>query len=653
MTTVQPSTAPDVKTTLVDTKSPIADVKNGLPFEEVEPHSSPVNLGTLLNEIYEAILRHIVCEKEIAYASTLWIAMTYLVHLFDVIALLIVTAPEMRCGKSEFRRLIGKMVLRPLEADNMSAAVLFRSFDLWHPTLLVDEYDSFVKNNEELRGVFNAGHQRGGCVWRCEGEKFTPKAFDVFGPKVLAGIGRLPSTLVDRGIILQLRRKLPTETIVRQRDVPVGYFREIQSKLARMALDCAIDISAARPMLPESLSDRARDNWEPLFQIAQVAGGGWPERAQYAALKLSREEEGSKTVGAELLSDIHEAFASKKTDRLSSSDIINFLCDDDEKRWATYNRGFPITPTQVAKRLREYAICSNTIRVHGTTAKGYFLRQFTDAFARYVFADQFTDSSAVTPELPTTSAKPPVTLVLPVTPQAVTRNVVATPKSREDAQVVEVPSATVQSPEGNADVTLKASSHDACDAVTADSPKEGGRSGVHHKTIARTAVTALVVQEAMKHIVESREWSQGLPVDCVADAGKVKLPEAGTFTPQAVTRNADVTYRAPFGNNCDAVTAESLEYSNSSRTPHQTTVLSATTALVVQERMNCIAVSQEWPKGWAFDFVADAVKGKLVGIDSRLRRSMTGHILKQLVQKGDLTEHEDLLDLPSNQKGNM
>ncbi len=197
MTTVQPFTAPDVKTTLADAKSPIADVKNGLPFEEIEPHSSPVNLGTLLNEMSEAILRHIVCEKETAYASTLWIAMTYLVHLFDVIALLIVTAPEMRCGKSEFRRLIGKMVLRPLEADNMSAAVLFRSFDLWHPTLLVDEYDSFVKNNEELRGVFNAGHQRGGCVWRCEGEKFTPKAFDVFGPKVLAGIGRLPSLLIE------------------------------------------------------------------------------------------------------------------------------------------------------------------------------------------------------------------------------------------------------------------------------------------------------------------------------------------------------------------------------------------------------------------------------------------------------------------------
>ncbi|WP_413880428.1 hypothetical protein [Candidatus Aalborgicola defluviihabitans] len=40
MTTVQPSTAPDVKTTLADAKSPIADVKNGLPFEEMN-HSSP------------------------------------------------------------------------------------------------------------------------------------------------------------------------------------------------------------------------------------------------------------------------------------------------------------------------------------------------------------------------------------------------------------------------------------------------------------------------------------------------------------------------------------------------------------------------------------------------------------------------------------
>ena len=578
MTTVQPSTAPDVKTTLADTKTPTAEAKNGLPFEEVDPHPSPVDLGALLNEMSEAILRHIVCEKETAYASTLWIAMTYLIHLFDVIALLIVTAPEMRCGKSEFRRLIGKMVLRPLEADNMSAAVLFRSFDLWHPTLLVDEYDSFVKNNEELRGVFNAGHQRGGCVWRCEGEKFTPKAFDVFGPKVLAGIGRLPSTLVDRGIILQLRRKLPTETIVRQRDVPVGYFREIQSKLARMALDCAIDISAARPTLPESLSDRARDNWEPLFQIAQVAGGDWPERAQYAALKLSREEEGSKTVGAELLSDIHEAFASKKTDRLSSADIINFLCDDDEKRWATYNRGFPITPTQVAKRLREYAICSNTIRVHGTTAKGYFLRQFTDAFARYVFADQSTDSSAVTPELPKTSEQLHVPLPSTVTAQAVRRNLEVTPTVTEDqggagtssssrvgGQVVEVSAVTTQSLKGNSDVTCTGPSHEGCNAVTSDSPTEARGARTANQKIARSAVTTLLVQERMNSIANSEAWSKGLPVDSIADS----------------------------------------------------------------------------------------IQGKLVGVDSRLRRTMAGQVIKQLVQEGDLTIHDGMLGLPSNQNDDM
>ena len=469
---------------------------SNIPFEEVEPWNEPVDLGTLLNEIANSVKLHVICEKEIADASALWIPMTYLTDTFDIAPLLIITAPEMRCGKSEFKRLIGKMVHRPVEADNMSVAVLFRCFDLWQPTLLVDEYDTFVKKDEELRGVFNAGHQRGGSVWRCVGDKFIPTAFDVFGPKVLAGIGRLPPTLMDRGIILQLRRKMPTETIVRQRDVPKTFFRNIQSKLERVALDYASSISAARPTLPSGLSDRARDNWEPLFQIAQVAGGDWLTRAHHAALKLSGQEEGAKTVGIELLSDIQEAFACKKVDRLSSAEIINLLCDDDEKRWATYNRGFPITPTQVAKRLREYEICSNTIRVHGTTAKGYFLKQFADAFARYVFADHLNDDLADAPSPVNVTKNPAVTLALPTTSQNVTRN---------------------------GYVTCSANTDMGCDGVTVNSDNRDSLPWTTNHRIVMSEFQAMLVQARLDCFLSNQAWPEGFPIDYVIDQLKDKL----------------------------------------------------------------------------------------------------------------------------------
>jgi putative DNA primase/helicase len=88
----------------------------------------------------------------------------------------------------------------------------------------------------------------------------------------------------------------------------------------------------------------------------------------------------------ELLTDIQEIFEVKRLIRISTIDLIAALCEDDEKPWATYNRGNPIKPRQVANRLREYEITSNqTIRISpNQTAKGYSLDQFQESFNRYL-----------------------------------------------------------------------------------------------------------------------------------------------------------------------------------------------------------------------------------------------------------------------------
>jgi putative DNA primase/helicase len=617
MTNTPPSPGPNIDATAENVKTPPQQTKvtRNLPYEEVEPWPEAVDLGALLTEIAESIQRHIIAEKEVSDGTTLWIAMTHLIDQFDIAALLIITAPEMRCGKSEFKRLIGQFVFRPVHADNMSAAVLFRSFDMWHPTLLVDEYDTFVNNNEELRGVFNAGHQRGGCVWRCVGEKFVPTPFDVFGAKVLAGIGRLPPTLIDRGIIVPLRRKLPTEITVRQRDVPATYFREIQSKLARMVLDYASAIAAARPPLPDALSDRARDNWEPLFQIAQVAGGDWLARAEYASLKLSSKDEDTKTVGVELLSDIQEAFACQKVDRLSSSEIINILCDDAEKRWATYNRGFPITPTQVAKRLREFGICSITIRVNGTTAKGYFLKQFADAFARYVFADQLESVPAVTSSPAKPADNSAVTSALPLTPPA---------------------------------VTCSANVGAGCDGMTASTEGEDSLP-------ATTNVPGVLYAEmqsrvaAAAHVAVTSALHPTLPtVTPSLDAAPANssVTTVAPVTPASVTGNGDVTCSANADNDCDGVTADAGGESNLPPSPSQAVFLSEFRELLLKERMLCSATDKEWPEGLQFDQFAEQAKDKLKYVDRRLRPQVSRNICRQLVERGDLVQCGDLLILP-------
>jgi putative DNA primase/helicase len=321
--------------------------------------------------------------------------MTWFIDVIQVAPLAVITAPEKRCGKSQLLFLLGRLVNRPLSASNISPSALFRSIDAWQPTLLIDEADSFMRENEELRGIINCGHTRDSAkIIRTVGDDYIPTTFIVWGAKALAGIGHLPDTIMDRAITLELRRKLINEKTERLRHVEPNLFKILSAKLARFAQDYSDAIQQAKPELPDALNDRAQDNWEPLLAIADIAGNEWPRLARSIATKISGDKENSQSIGVELLSDIHEIFESKDTDRISSAELIRLLCADEEKPWATYNRNAPIKPRQIATRLREFGIVSNTIRIGIITAKGYMKAQFTDTFARYLTLTNVTTSQA-------------------------------------------------------------------------------------------------------------------------------------------------------------------------------------------------------------------------------------------------------------------
>jgi hypothetical protein len=57
----------------------------------------------------------------------------------------------------------------------------------------------------------------------------------------------------------------------------------------------------------------------------------------------------------------------------------------EERPWAEYSGGKPVTKAKLARLLRPFGVVSRTIRLpDGKTAKGYLLDQFPDPFARYL-----------------------------------------------------------------------------------------------------------------------------------------------------------------------------------------------------------------------------------------------------------------------------
>jgi hypothetical protein len=291
-----------------------------------------------------------------------------------------------RSGKTRLLEVLELLVARPWLTGRTSAAALIRKVDAEAPTLLLDESDTAFGGEKEyaetLRGVLNTGFRRSGRATLCvgQGANLTFRDFSTFSPKSIAGIGELPGTVGDRAIPIELKRKHDAEPVDRFRERDAR--REAQpmaEKLAGWANSAVPALRLARPALPAALHDRAQDIWEPLLAIADEAGGAWPTKARRAAVKLMGQA-AEDDVALDLLTDIRGAFGDDAT-FLSSTTLAQKLVALDDRPWATWSKGKPITTHKVARLLKPFGVVPMS---NGGTARGYFKDRFGDAWARYL-----------------------------------------------------------------------------------------------------------------------------------------------------------------------------------------------------------------------------------------------------------------------------
>jgi hypothetical protein len=140
------------------------------------------------------------------------------------------------------------------------------------------------------------------------------------------------------------------------------------------------------------------DNWRPLFAIAEVAGGDWPQRVRAAFLVLTATVDlDAQGVGTMLLSDIREIFAERRVDRLPSKDLAAALPEIEGRLWAEWGKHRkPISTNQLANQLNRFGISPRGIRVGDETPRGYLLDDFKEAFSRYLPDACLSDSNNAT-----------------------------------------------------------------------------------------------------------------------------------------------------------------------------------------------------------------------------------------------------------------
>jgi hypothetical protein len=363
-----------------------AVVGRPLTLPSPEPWPDPVSGADLLNEIARAIHRYVVLPSEAIVASTLFAAYAHSFEAWSISPRLAITAPEMQCGKTTLLSVLEPLVPRPLKADNVTAAAVFRVVELARPTLMIDEADSFLKDNEELRGVLNSGHRSNGQVIRLVGDNYEARTFSTWCPTVIAAIGRIPSTLEDRSISISMRRALPEEKVSRFDDKERDKLLPLARKARRWADEHMEALRTADPRTPDALHGRAADNWRPLLAVADVAGGAWPDYARQACerLALSKSTE-QDSFRVQLLADIRALFEDRRVERISSVEIVQGLCVIEGRPWQDWGRGKSITANQLARLLAPFGVKPKTMRIDKEQpSKGYERLDFDDPFNRYL-----------------------------------------------------------------------------------------------------------------------------------------------------------------------------------------------------------------------------------------------------------------------------
>ena len=299
------------------TSPPPPCMEDFLNVKPVAPWMSPVEGDALLYALHDTIRTYVIADDCYVTAMVLWIVHTYCYHQFHYSPLLLINAPERACGKSVALGLIAELAHSPFESANITVAALFRIIEMYGPTVLIDEADTFLESNPEMAGILNKGYEHRGVVVRVEtvGDRLQPVPYRVFGPKAIAGIAmerRLADATLSRCVRVQMRRKVQGETVQRLRSANREEFGHLRSQMHRFAKDSQQELAKGHTDMPSELSDREQDNWEPLFTVARCAGPRWLAKAREAALSIKGSTEEPQSMTNSLLADIREVLPGRQ-----------------------------------------------------------------------------------------------------------------------------------------------------------------------------------------------------------------------------------------------------------------------------------------------------------------------------------------------------
>jgi Protein of unknown function (DUF3631) len=319
------------------------------------------------DQLLDIIVRHVDADPHYLVGIALWALHTHIFHQYAKTPRLAILSPVHNCGKSTVLDILSAMVWNPKKTADPTVATLFRLAN--DHTLLLDEVDnmSIIRN---MRSILNDGHSKGGSVTRT-GKDGEVISYPVYGPVALAGIGRLPATLMSRSIIVRIHR---SAKVLERFKISEQYYAPQLAKWAKQ-----VNLNQ-NPKMPSVLTGRDADKWRPLIAIADSFNRG--VMARRMALNFLKESD-NPDIKESLLRDTQKVFNTLKTSILTTDILCQKLREDKEGEYEIDYVEYKVTKRVIGNLLSEFQLRSKPHRYGANVKRCWFRADFEAMWKKY------------------------------------------------------------------------------------------------------------------------------------------------------------------------------------------------------------------------------------------------------------------------------
>jgi hypothetical protein len=247
------------------------------------------------------------------------------------------------------------------------------------------------ESQKAMMNIINNGfHKNRGAtrVGEPQNGKRSVESYDTYGPKIFCSLdssvfsdATLSRTIVKQMEMMPKGERLPRVSMINP--------DEIKSDIEKWGdergeeLKKKIEIGELPNIMLQALSGRQIDVWEPMCQIASFANNEWQDRVLNAALHYSEfNNQNTPSKNVMILETIRDCFNENNVDKLSSSEILEYINKKDEWKNGAWEK---FDFRKLAKLARDFGLAGPASFRSGTsTEKGYLRDNFMPAFDKYL-----------------------------------------------------------------------------------------------------------------------------------------------------------------------------------------------------------------------------------------------------------------------------